>query len=417
MKTILVVFGIGLLLLSQSAHAACRYPFDPDRLSRVKDDRFPIVDRSGKEVESIEVAQARMLSKVRKRLESVVNNKIPVLICLTETWNNARATQEDTVETTTTFLKRIGTNEDIVAMLIAHEFAHIIDQHIKYQTGYDRATARAAAISWTEANQGNGRVTLGTAVGQVVSAHNRYSRELELLADQRGLEFAIEARFNPWGSIKLYTDILKQDDEDDSESDHPATERRIAVLMKQYQEQLQVGKYIEQAKEQRSTNEKYEIVIAPMIAKKRWRDADTFVHRWIKEMPESGMAWYYSGIVMSNENPKDIASAEAFEKAVTYDPENEDAWFSLCMSLPDYDHRLESAYCSKHISTQEEIDEHKNKVFSGQLLVGGRDPYMRDVVLGIDKFGRKMITNDQDLVRTNGLSSRKFPPWWGLRPH
>jgi beta-barrel assembly-enhancing protease len=134
-------------------------------------------------------------------------------------------------------------NEDELAGIIAHEISHVVCRHISQQieqskkVGMGTLAGVAAGILLGAAGAGgaaSSAAVLGSmAAGQsIVLAH---SREDEMQADQRGVDFLTQAGYNPKGLMTALTKIRSKqwygkDQVPTYMMTHPAVEDRIGYL-------------------------------------------------------------------------------------------------------------------------------------------------------------------------------------------
>ena len=129
-----------------------------------------------------------------------------------------------------TGLLPVTENEDALAIVMAHEVAHVIARH-----GAERATqgmmgaAVVAGIAMSEMNKRDQMIVLG-AYGLGVALP--FSRTQETEADQIGLYIAADAGYDPREAIPLWQRMGKAGKKAPAEflSTHPTSETRIKQL-------------------------------------------------------------------------------------------------------------------------------------------------------------------------------------------
>jgi beta-barrel assembly-enhancing protease len=134
-------------------------------------------------------------------------------------------------------------NEDELAGIIAHEISHVVCRHISQQIEQSRkvgmgALAGVAAGVLMGAAGAGGAAASATLVGSLAAAQSiilAHSREDEMQADQRGVDFIIRAGYNPKGLMTALTKIRSKqwygkDQIPTYMMTHPAVEDRIGYL-------------------------------------------------------------------------------------------------------------------------------------------------------------------------------------------
>ncbi len=129
-----------------------------------------------------------------------------------------------------TGLLPVTENEDALAIVMAHEVAHVIARH-----GAERATqgmmgtAVIAGMAMTDMNETDQAIVLG-AFGLGIALP--FSRTQETEADQIGLYIAADAGYDPREAIPLWQRMGKAGKSAPAEflSTHPSSESRISQL-------------------------------------------------------------------------------------------------------------------------------------------------------------------------------------------
>ena len=134
-------------------------------------------------------------------------------------------------------------NEDELAGIIAHEISHVVCRHISQQieqskkVGMGTLAGVAAGVLMGAAGAG-GAAASAAAIGSLAAAQSiilAHSREDEMQADQRGVEFLTRAGYNPKGLMTALTKIRSKqwygkDQVPTYMMTHPAVEDRIGYL-------------------------------------------------------------------------------------------------------------------------------------------------------------------------------------------
>ena len=135
-------------------------------------------------------------------------------------------------------LDKIGTDDDALACVIAHEAAHIVRHHvakqIRDQEGKGLLVNVAAVLT-----KSNTVGQVADTIAQLQSLH--FSREDEYEADRFGLRYAYGAGYDPAGMIRTFK-ILEKVEHDSGVhgiayvQDHPITRNRILRAEEQLRE-------------------------------------------------------------------------------------------------------------------------------------------------------------------------------------
>ncbi len=133
-------------------------------------------------------------------------------------------------------------NEDEIAGIIAHEISHVVCRHISQQIEQSKkvglGTLAGVAASILMGAAGAGAAATATAVGSMAAAQTvmlAHSREDEMQADQRGVDFLTQAGYNPKGLMTALTKIRSRQWYGKEQiptymMTHPAVEDRIGYL-------------------------------------------------------------------------------------------------------------------------------------------------------------------------------------------
>lgn len=125
-----------------------------------------------------------------------------------------------------TGLLPVTENEDALAIVMAHEVAHVIARHGAERASHSMATAVIAGVAMSEMNTTD-RTILLAAYGLGVALP--FSRTQETEADQLGLYIAADARYDPREAIPLWRRMSSAGNKAPVEfmSTHPSSETRI----------------------------------------------------------------------------------------------------------------------------------------------------------------------------------------------
>ena len=128
-----------------------------------------------------------------------------------------------------TGLLPVTENEGGLAIVMAHEVAHVISRHGAERASHSMVTAVVAGVAMSEMNKTDRTIVLA-AYGLGVALP--FSRTQETEADQLGLYIAADASYDPREAIPLWKRMGKAGKKAPAEfmSTHPSSESRIAKL-------------------------------------------------------------------------------------------------------------------------------------------------------------------------------------------
>ncbi len=228
---------ITIVSLSYAAHLLA--PFVPFSAEQKIANLF-IVNMEDGQVAPDDVAITRYLQSLAERL--AVAQKLPEEMSLTlhyidDETVNAFATLGGHVFFFRGLLQSIP-NENTLAMVMAHEIAHIKYRHPIKSLG--RAVITGTAIAVVSSTAGGS--IIGNALGETgLLTALKFSREQEQQSDETAIAALVDVYGHVEGASTLF-DVLKQAHDDDSQppeffSSHPHTDNRIediAAMANQY---------------------------------------------------------------------------------------------------------------------------------------------------------------------------------------
>jgi len=301
----------------------------------------------------------RALADAHKRIGAVA--KVHTDLALTiERSPNAHAVPlagRNVILVSTSMLDLIGTDGDMMAALMGHEYAHLQLKHslsrvMNLPDLVYGAVAVGEAVSQSTGSQKAAVSAAQTTFGLNASA---FSREQEVEADRVGTELMSGAKYKPEGMVRLLQAMLKAFGSRPTGyfDSHPGFEDRIARA------------------EPTVLNQRFDTAAADLAGKKNWKMLSRVTHDWLKVAPESARAWYYQGLVLKA--TKREGSLQAFRNAVAYDPNFEPGRFALCVALHADGRELESLMCSEYLP-RGRLEEYQASTFQHNVYVAGMIP-------------------------------------------
>jgi len=320
-------------------------------------------------------------------------------------------------------LKLIEADENVAAFIIGHELAHLVLRHSMPQGIQIQRAVEAGAAAGTQYERESGRQGVGVLVGRqaVAALLGKFSRAQESEADQTGYQLILMAGFSPSGAVKAAKLMIAYSQVGNFPSgffsSHPGWGERLAVLERVVADETRRRNLIAAAKEQAETNGLFSAIADELVASKKAKALALHVADWLRQIPESGVAWYYKGVQLQMSRSSNGLALDAFEKALTYNPELADAWLSLCTGLYQEGYKLESASCSRNIRDRESLDEFHSKTEPPLAFVGGFNALPPPLYIGRDANGSRILTNDEGVLKSRDLPLTPMPPYWKRLPN
>lgn len=368
------------------------------------------------ESEPVSGAQLASLKSSWERLIKVARTAPALGVCIADAPNAFAATVGiPIVGFTTGLLKLVGNDRDALAFILAHELAHHVADHHARMTVKGRSVATAAVSAASEEAQGTGRAGVAWLRARQTAdkVAGGFSREFETEADETGYQIMLEAGFDPRGAMRA-AKLMRAEGGNyfDDYSTHSGWDERITRLEKMVEVEVKRRDQRAKVEGMASLNAAQAAIADRYIAARRWTEARRFVAGWLREMPESGTAWYYEGLLLRRSAAAAGRALDAFEKAVNFDPANDLAWQALCTGLYS-GHRRESAHCARNIEDWQHMEAFRADTFGHRLVVGGRPGLMPpELWMATDSQGRKIITNDPAVLKARGLPQNPIAPQW-----
>ncbi len=222
-------------------------------------------------------------------------------------------------------------SEDELAGIIAHEISHVVCRHISQQieqskkVGMGALAGIAAGVLMGAAGAG-GAAASATAIGSLAASQSiilAHSREDEMQADQRGVDFLTRAGYSPKGLLTALTKIRSKqwygkDQIPTYMMTHPAVEDRIGYLSTWIDTN---GARISQLP--RRSNLAYEWVHTRLVAMfGPENDAMKAFKTRAEQNPDNAMDHYGYGLILTRKGNRN-AAMDQFRAALTqraFDP-------------------------------------------------------------------------------------------------
>ncbi len=367
----------------------------------------------------LSLPQLEMLLTVRNRLAKWAKIAPPRLKVCTGMGLNAMALPagpSGIVAFTDEMLELLKFDRDAIAFVMGHEFAHLLRSHSRQRAQVNRNAVDVSIAAGVQYEQQSGRrgVAILAAIQNYRAETAAYSRDFEREADDTGFQLMHLSGFDPAGAIRATKLLLISAGNSPTGffDNHPGWEDRLTRLEPLVRMEQARRKKIETATAQEATNGNFSQEVDRLFDAHLWREANTLVGDWLRQMPESGVAWYYRGRILSRSKSTRRQSIDAFEKAVTYDPLNRDAWYALCTRLVEQGHRREGVYCARDMQGTGRYDEVRVDTFQEKLFSHGQGLRPQSSLwMTKDANGSTFITNDIGTLTNRGLTPETVPPF------
>ena len=187
--------------------------------------------------EPVEKAFYQDLADMQKKLGAASGLQLRLLVSDDEDVN-AYATEqkgERWVVLNWGLLDALQQDRDAIAAVLAHEYAHHGKEHIGKTKSTEGVLSMLGAIAGAAINYKLGTSQLGHTVGRAGAKvlSSSFSRDQEREADEQGLQWMVEAGYNPMAAVRLQKKLLELAGGDDNFSlfrTHPPSKDRAAEL-------------------------------------------------------------------------------------------------------------------------------------------------------------------------------------------
>lgn len=188
--------------------------------------------KDGTVAETVSGADLDRLRNAKLRLERVAPlSHVPLLLSNAQEPDAFASDREGSfvVVVSASMLRLVQNDEDAMAALLGHEYAHLIRRHGPAQQ--PREETRRKIKDWSWVGGLAGAPLINTTAKAVTTA---YSRDQEREADADGIRYAIAAGFDPWGAVRLQEKLgtVSQATSLSFLSTHPQNAERIENMRK-----------------------------------------------------------------------------------------------------------------------------------------------------------------------------------------
>ena len=368
-------------------------------------------------------SQLRLLANAYERISAAARLQPRAGICLAEVPNAAalppsqRIGPAGAILFTTGVMKLLGNDEPALAALMAHEVAHLIEEHAVQVAGFARQAAGASLTVGARTALETGSGSLGALVAnQVFVTHvAAFRRDLERKADATGYQLYVSARYDPRGATRALEKLREARGEGNQSylSTHPGVSERIQLVTDIARDDVTRVQRVEASRALDAVDGPYRNTAEELLATGKTRALARLVADWLRAVPESSAAFYYKGMAMLAQKAEAGSAWEAFEKSVALDPSNGPAWLELAKALWAAGYKAESVACAAAMQGMPELDDLRQALPATHILLHGRAATSPpNLWWAKDADGRKLITNDRQVLESRGLPVERIPPTW-----
>lgn len=379
-------------------------------------------DKAQFDLARVSLEQVNVLRRARTRIVEAAKGDPVVIVCEYRVINAVAVGQgpnvppSGLVAITTAMMSVIGTDEAMAASLLAHELAHLMLQHGLLRLNIARSVARQATIAGTASE--NVQPGSGLPVARAVFAVQfaAYSREIERQADDMGYELFLAAGYDPRGATRLFETVraIKGGGETAYLGSHPGLNERISRTLALARDDSKRAAAVENTSAIALDNDRFRVRAEELVRDRRWGELSGLVDSWLATLSQSGLGWYYRGLLM-NRSARDRNRAwEAFARGAELDPARAEIWEALVEALLAAGHRREAAACiSAMMASGLGTRELRERLFDGKLLVDGRSRrVLSEMWWSREPSGSRFITNDRTLFTIRGVAGESIPADW-----
>jgi Zn-dependent protease with chaperone function len=366
--------------------------------------------------------QVLAMRRVARRLAAEAHLMPVVGICESEVvnafaTNRARGiSSAGLVIVTSAMMEFLGTDENRIAALLSHEFAHLLEDHGAAKATFDRRAARRAIEVGTEMESERRGIGTLAARQYFELARQAYSREVERRADDVGYQLYHAAGFDPREAARLFQSLRERfgGAQEGYFASHPGWDERIGRLLALARDDAARAEVAARAQAVAAESENYAAVAEEHWRAGRWRDLSELVGRWIGALPDSGLGWYYRGLLMKGSVSGRAKAWEAFAKAVELDPARPQLWEALVEALVDSGYRQEAVAAVAAMSSLGYPTRSLRERFfdDGVWVHGGARGSPSNLWWAKDETGQRVIANDRGSFAIRGLQEERVPPEW-----
>jgi len=315
----------------------------------------PVALPEGAGLTSVRIEYLRALFEAYRRIGDVSKANAELALVVDRAPNAKAYFGQRLIVVTTGMLDIIGTDPNMIAAVLGHEFAHLSLRHAVERVMnlpaivYGGVAVANSVSQRTQDNTAAARAGV-MAIGLMAAS---FSRRQEAEADKVGVEFMSRAKYDPDGVLRLLDKFVQLAGAKETGylDSHPGFAERLANAAPTVK------------------NQQYDMVAATLAGQKRWKPLAALADQWVATNPASAGAWYYRGLALRGmRRPGALA---AFEKSAAYDPNFTNGRLELCVELYRQKRERDSVICSEAIPTGDLHDEYEARTFQHPVIAAG----------------------------------------------
>ena len=349
--------------------------------------------------------------KANERIGKAAGFTNRLVVCNLPGVNAFVTTRDEPVRIHVDAIAVLGTDEEIIAALLGHEYSHLALNHRAEMIAAEQALRSRAGMAYQRVFENT--MDAGRAKAAAVAIYrgqlSRFSINNELAADDYGISLLGKAGYKPTAFLSLATTVmaLGEKGKQDPFPSHPGFITRM------------------RKGNDRATDVVYDQTAARLLVGSDYDSLTDLVGDWLSLLPNSGNAWYYKAMLLRQRHSG--KALEALEMALTANApslrleggEPKDAWLWLCVELYKEGYGIESAWCGETFLRQNARlwAEFQKRTFRDRMLIGANG---RNETIGLNFVrradGGKLITNNASSALERGVApGQQTPPWRPIR--
>jgi predicted Zn-dependent protease len=306
---------------------------------------LPLAD-AGK-TDHARVSHLRKLRDAHARIAKSAQIQSDLRIVPSVALNALAVYRPSTIVITTSMLRLIGDDDDMLAAILGHEFAHLALRHSARKAVRATQNARVGILTGRQIAAEAGDVSKAQTAAQLVFLllQAEFSREQEAEADRIGTQLIARAGYDPDGTIRLLKTVIALVGSRPTRylDTHPGLEERISQA------------------EPAVVSEHFHILAERLYQSRSWARLLRATDYWLNANVNAARAWYYRGASLKALGRP--GALEAFGEAVAKDPSVPGAQLALCIELYQSGSTAESLTCSERLKDNEQREQFEAQTF------------------------------------------------------
>jgi hypothetical protein len=358
------------------------------------------------------ISNLKVWLKANQRIGNTVGLASRVLVCNLAGLNAFVTSRNEPVRVHIQAVDILGADEDAIAALLGHEYAHLAlnhkEQGVEVRKQIARSVARKYAGVWQRSS--NPERVVDQAVTAMKGEWSAASIQNELAADDLGISYLGKSGYSPdaFDRLALIGKAIYGNNVASAFPSHPNfVERRLKAR-------------------DRVDDEIFDQTAAGLAANENFSNLSSLVEDWMDALPGSANATYYKAIVLRHLRSRQATETMEYALLPTRTPglsqradDVNEAWLWLCVQLYREGYVVESAYCGSMQLRRDQTlwDRFQSQTFQGRMAVNlsaTGEPALgtRDLSFIRKPDGKKLITNNAATAAYYGVAEPQFTPAW-----